>query len=210
MQRLSRIEAENGRRTQEARSATTRRNLAKAAFELIRREGFANFRVAAVAKEAGVSQGGQLHHFPTKDLMAMAAIEHAISVARARTDRNLAAYDGSTDVVSAIARDSAEYYYSASFDVAMDVSKAASGNPDLRRQIARAHRTYRDHAELSWLEILMHEGWGRQDGEDLIAMTASLVRGFAIRAMIRPDDNELERLLKRWREMVALYFKGPG
>jgi hypothetical protein len=63
---------------------------------------------------------------------------------------------------------------------------------------------------LSWLEILMHEGWGRQDGEDLIAMTASLVRGFAIRAMIRPDDNELERLLKRWREMVALYFKGPG
>ena len=203
-------EAENGRRTQEERSAATRRTLAKAAFELIRREGFASFRVAAVAKEAGVSQGGQLHHFPTKDLMTMAAIEHAISVARARTDRNLAAYDGDADVVSAIAEDSAEYYYSASFDVAMDVSKSASGNSDLRRQIARAHRAYREHAEQSWLEILVDKGWNRQDGEDLIAMTASLVRGFAIRAMIRPDDNGLERLVERWREMVALYFKGSG
>lgn len=204
------VETENGRRTQGERSAATRRKLAKAAFELIRRDGFASFRVAAVAKEAGVSQGGQLHHFPTKDLMAMAAIEHAISIARARTDRNLAAYVGSDDVVSAIAKDSAEYYYSASFDVAMDVSKSASGNPELRRQIARAHRAYREHTEQSWLEILMNEGWGRRDGEDLIAMTASLVRGFAIRAMIRPGNDELERLLERWREMVALYFEYPG
>ncbi|MEJ2086914.1 MAG: TetR/AcrR family transcriptional regulator [Gammaproteobacteria bacterium] len=207
---MSSVEPELGRRTQEARSAATQQKLAKAAFDIIRSEGYASFRVAAVAKEAGVSQGGQLHHFPTKDLMTMAAIDYAISIARARTDRNLAAYDGRQDVVSAIAQDSAEYYYSASFDVAMDVTKSASGNPGLRRQIARAHRAYREHAEQGWLDVLLAEGWSRQDGEDLIAMTASLVRGFAIRAMIRPDNDELERLILRWREMVALYFGGPG
>lgn len=155
-----------------------------------------------------MSLGGQLHHFPTKDLMTLAAIDYALSVARARTDRNLAAYDGSENVVAAIAQDSADYYYSASFDVAMDVSKSASGNPELRRQIARAHRAYRSHAEQSWLDVLLAKGWSMQDGEDLIAMTASLVRGFAIRAMIRPGNDELARLLGRWREMVALYFEG--
>jgi len=207
---VARADTENGRRTQEERSAATRQKLARAAFDIIRRDGYANFRVAAVAKEAGVSQGGQLHHFPTKEIMTMAAIEHAISIARARTDRNLAAYGGGGEAVSAIAQDSADYYYSASFDVAMDVSKAASGNPELRQQIARAHRAYRDYAELSWRDVLLKEGWNEQDGKDLIAMTASMVRGFAIRAMIRPGRSDQERLLKRWREMVALYFKHPG
>lgn len=206
---MSSVEPPRSRRTQEERSAATQQKLATAAFELIRHEGYASFRVAAVAREAGVSQGGQLHHFPTKERLTMAAIDHAIAIARARTDHNLAAYDGSEDVVSAIARDSAEYYFSASFDVAMDVTKSASGNPELRRQIARAHRAYRAHAEQSWLDILLAAGWAEQDGADLIAMTASLVRGFAIRAMIRPDRTEVERLLIRWREMVALYFRKP-
>jgi AcrR family transcriptional regulator len=194
------------RRTQAERTEATRRQLSRAAFERIRDQGYANFRVAGVAAHAGVSLGGQLHHFPTKDAMTMAAIDFAIALARERTDTNLAAFENGADPVEAIVDDCRDYYFSASFDVAMDVTKSASGDPDLRRQIARAHREFRSYAENRWVERLVDAGWDELEARDLIAMTASLVRGFAIRAMIQRDQKEFERLMATWREMVSLYF----
>ncbi len=197
------------RRTQEERSATTQEKLARAAFELINESGYANFRVASVACHAGVSQGGQLHHFPTKDDMTVAAIEYAIAVARARSTENLAKYDPQDNIVMAIAEDSRDYYFSASFDVAMDVTKGCASNTKMQHFIADAHRAYRDDTESQWCIALTKQGWPGADAQDLIAMTASLVRGFAIRAMIRPDDEQLRRVLKRWQQMVALTFPNP-
>lgn len=194
------------RRTQEQRSSSTQQKLGRAAFELIRDFGYANFRVASVAKEAGVSQGGQLHHFPTKDSMTMAVIEYAIEKARARTEKNLANLKSNQHLIMAIAEDSRDYYFSDSFDVAMDITKGCSGNEQMRQFIARAHRGYRDDAEGAWRAHLMSDGWNQTDADDVIAMTASLVRGFAIRAMIRPDDKQLRRLLKRWLNMVEQSF----
>lgn len=194
------------RRTQEQRSSSTQEKLGRAAFELIRDYGYANFRVASVAKEAGVSQGGQLHHFPTKDSMTMAVIDYAIARARARTEKNLAELKPNQNLIMSIAEDSRDYYFSDSFDVAMDVTKGCSGNEQMRQFIAQAHRSYRDDAEGAWREHLISDGWSKADAEDVIAMTASLVRGFAIRAMIRPDNKQLRRLLKRWLSMVEQSF----
>ena len=194
------------RKTQEERSAITRHLLAKASFELIKEFGYANFRVASVAKAAGVSQGGQLHHYPSKDLLTMAAIDYAIELAEQATSRNLKNYVSSDDVVTAITQDSADYYFSASFDVAMDVSKAASANPELRKSIADAHRRYRAATEGDWLNVLLTQGWEDSEAKDLIAMTASLVRGFAIRSMIQPGRKEVDRLMAVWRSMVGQCF----
>jgi AcrR family transcriptional regulator len=194
------------RRTQEQRSSSTQDKLARAAFVLIREFGYANFRVASVGKEAGVSQGGQLHHFPTKDSMTMAVIEYAIDIARQRTEVNLSGLKSSQNLIATIAEDSRDYYFSDSFDVAMDVTKGCVGNSQMRHFIAEAHRAYRDYAESAWCRRLLESGWTKADAQDVIAMTASLVRGFAIRAMIRPDDKQLRRLLKRWQSMVEQSF----
>ena len=52
------------RRTQAERSEETRTRILKAAANLIRKRGYARFRTAEVAEEAGLSRGAQLHHFP--------------------------------------------------------------------------------------------------------------------------------------------------
>ncbi|MCZ6655763.1 MAG: hypothetical protein O7C67_00565 [Gammaproteobacteria bacterium] len=54
--------------------------------------------------------------------------------------------------------------------------------------------------------MLIDRGWSERDARDLVAMTTSLVRGFAIRAMIRPDRGETDRLMKRWADMVDQTF----
>jgi AcrR family transcriptional regulator len=48
---------------------TTRRHILDAANKIIQREGVAHLTIEAVAKEAGISKGGVLYHFPSKDAL---------------------------------------------------------------------------------------------------------------------------------------------
>src|SRR6476659_609770 len=53
---------------------TTRQQILHAAFALIRREGVARLTIEAVAQEAGLSKGGVLYHFKTKESLISAMI----------------------------------------------------------------------------------------------------------------------------------------
>ena len=194
------------RLTQDQRSAITKDKLARAAFEVIRNVGYAGFRTAAVAKAAGVSQGGQLHHYPTKDDLAFAAIEYGNAMATQKTAENLARFSADDEPIRAIVEDSVDYYFSGAFDVAVDVVKAGSQNVTLRRDIADSSRSFRDFAERGWLEKLVEHGWSVADAQDIIDLSTSLVRGFAIRKWIHRDSGQYKRLMDRWVEIVYASF----
>jgi len=53
---------------------TTRQQIIHAAFALIRREGVARLTIEAVAQEAGLSKGGVLYHFKTKEALIQAMV----------------------------------------------------------------------------------------------------------------------------------------
>ena len=194
------------RMTQDQRSAATKDKLARAAFEVIRDVGYAGFRTAAVAKAAGVSQGGQLHHFPTKDDVALAAVEYGNAIARQKTVANLARFGAGDDPIEAVIGDSMDYYFSGAFDVAVDVVKGGSQNAELRRDIADSSRAFRDFAERGWLEKLVERGWSVADAHDVIDLSTSLVRGFAIRKWIHRDSGQYKRLLDRWVDIAYAAF----
>lgn len=200
------------KRTQEQRSNATRTRLAQAAFEQIRDSGFAQFRTAAVAKSAGVSQGGQLHHYPTKDELAVAAIEYAYGLSEEATTSNFAKFDTApTEPVAALIEDCMAFYGSAAFAVGLDVVKGSATNLELRRRIAELSRQNRDFAERGWLARLVAHGWSVADAQDVLDLTTSLVRGFAVRRWIRRDSGQVHRLLERWVEIVyASFARSPA
>jgi AcrR family transcriptional regulator len=53
---------------------TTRQQILHAAFALIRREGVARLTIEAVAEEAGLSKGGVLYHFRSKEALIQAMV----------------------------------------------------------------------------------------------------------------------------------------
>jgi len=57
-------------------AAQTRERLIDAAVQTIHAVGAANLTLDAVAKVAGVSKGGLLHHFPSKDALIEAVLRH--------------------------------------------------------------------------------------------------------------------------------------
>lgn len=48
---------------------TTRKHILKAANQLVQREGVAHLTIEGVAHEAGLSKGGVLYHYPSKDAL---------------------------------------------------------------------------------------------------------------------------------------------
>src|SRR3546814_7475705 len=74
------------RRSQGERSEEMRERVAHATFEVIAARGFSGLRTAAVAEQAGVSQGALLHHFETKHGLTLATIEYAFARASAKTE----------------------------------------------------------------------------------------------------------------------------
>src|SRR5262245_35337658 len=74
--RAARVGAPQQRRTQAERTEATRRKILDAALSLLGRRGYAGLRTADVADAAGVSKGAQSHHFPSKDALVVAVVEH--------------------------------------------------------------------------------------------------------------------------------------
>jgi AcrR family transcriptional regulator len=64
------------RRTQAERRATTRAALLDAAIACLVEDGYASLTTRRVADRAGVSQGTQMHYFPTRALFVADAIRH--------------------------------------------------------------------------------------------------------------------------------------
>lgn len=64
---------------QQARAAKTRTKLLDAAATVVRREGVQAMTLARVAEEAGVSKGGLLHHFGSKEELVTALLEQTLA-----------------------------------------------------------------------------------------------------------------------------------
>ena len=67
------------RRTQRERSETMRARLLEATVESLLELGYSRTSTIEVAARAGVSRGAQLHHYPTKESLVAAAVEHLLS-----------------------------------------------------------------------------------------------------------------------------------
>jgi AcrR family transcriptional regulator len=62
-----------------ARSKRTREAAIQAALAIILRDGPARLTIDAIARESGISKGGVLHQFRTKDAVLKALLEHQIT-----------------------------------------------------------------------------------------------------------------------------------
>lgn len=77
--------------TQAERSAAMRTRLLDATLDALAELGWARTTTTEVVRRAGVSRGAQVHHFPTKDDLVVAAVEHLFD---RRQDEFRAAFDG--------------------------------------------------------------------------------------------------------------------
>ena len=62
-------------RTQQERSRVTQQRLLDATVDCLVEHGWAGTTTTLIAERAGVSRGAQLHHYPTKAALVLAAVD---------------------------------------------------------------------------------------------------------------------------------------
>jgi AcrR family transcriptional regulator len=194
------------RRTQAERSEETRTRILKAASALIRQRGYARFRTAEVAEQAGLSRGAQLHHFPTKDTLVVATLEFVFDQAQAVSRKRASSVDRPRDLIEAVIEDAREFFFSEHFMVAIDIVLSTSTNKSVRKQILEISRKARRPVETAWTEALAASGVSGPLASDIVALTLSLVRGMALRTLWDNDPKWFDELFSLWRKMIKVFL----
>jgi AcrR family transcriptional regulator len=195
------------RRTQAERTAETRLRILKAAANLIRRRGYARFRTAEVAAEAGVSRGAQLHHFPTKDSLVVATLEHVFEQAQVLSRRRAAAVNRPRDLIEAVIEDAKEFFFSEHFMVAIDIVLSTSTDQAVRKRILDISRKARRPVEAAWAEALAASGVPAPVAADIVALTLGVVRGMSLRTLWDNDPKWFDHLFGLWRQMIKAFLE---
>jgi len=199
--------ARKTRRTQAERTEDTRRKILDASVDLLVTRGYAGFRTADVAEAAGVSRGAQTHHFPSKDDLVVAVVEHvfqrASEQAHGRATRARPTVD---EAIKALLEDSQEFFFSELFLVAIDLAiqgRFRDGDDEVGQISAATRLPVEEH----WRNALVESGVPQHIADDLLWLTISIVRGLAVRRLWQHDAPRFKRLFKLWRDMVRTYLE---
>ncbi|ABG96094.1 MULTISPECIES: TetR/AcrR family transcriptional regulator [Rhodococcus] len=180
-------------RTQAERTAAMRTKLLDAAVDSLVELGYARTTTQGIARRAGVSRGAQLHHFPTKESLVVAAVEHLVDK---RMEEILAADVDAGRGVDVLA----DAFSGPLFYAALELWVAARTDPALYEATVPLERKVNDALRRGSAEV-----FGDRFDADTIELSIELVRGLAVSALFRTPEAEQSlraRLLPVWESKV--------
>lgn len=180
-------------RTQAERTATMRATLLDAAIDSLVEWGYSRTTTQGIARRAGVSRGAQLHHFPTKESLVVAAVEHLVEKRMAEILTASAPADRGIDAL-------ADAFSGPLFYAALELWVAARTDPALHAAMVPLERTITEALHGGCAEL-----FGDRFDSEAIELSIELVRGMAVSALFRTQDADRAfraRLLPVWESKV--------
>ncbi|GAB3792515.1 TetR/AcrR family transcriptional regulator [Nocardioides ungokensis] len=182
---------------QEERTRAMRARLLEATVECLVERGFGGTSTTLVSERAGVSRGAQLHHFPTKNDLVVAAVEHLTDVRRAELETAARALPTGPRRTRAVLQMLADHFTSPVFIAALELWVAARTDPALLAAVAPLEqRVGRDTHRLT-VELLGADE-SRPGERELVQATLDLVRGLGLANTITDDARRRRRILDQW------------
>ncbi|MFT4299729.1 MAG: TetR/AcrR family transcriptional regulator [Aeromicrobium sp.] len=182
---------------QEERTRAMRQRLMEATVECLVEYGWTGTTTTVVSKRAGVSRGAQLHHFPTKSDLVMAALDHLSERRHTEIAASAARLPPERGRTRAALNLIADLYVSPVFFAALELWVAARTDPVLREAVAPLERRFGRDAHrytVSLLDIDESRGRNRQ----LVQATLDLTRGLALAASLSDDSARRAMILDAW------------
>lgn len=189
-----------------------RARLLQATVECLIERGFSGTSTTLVSQRAGVSRGAQLHHFPTKNDLVVAAVEH---LAQTRGEELRSAVTGlpdgpgrNLDRTRAWLRVLAEHFSSPVFYAALELWVAARTDPPLLGAVAPLEqRLGRDAHRLTVEALDIDEAVPGH--RELVQGTLDLVRGLGLANTVTDDTRRRARIIDRWAVALDDALRAP-
>ena len=186
---------------QEERTRAMRRRLLDATVECLVEVGWSGTSTTLVSQRAGVSRGAQLHHFPTKGALVLAAVEHLSAVRREELRAAAAALPTGRRRTRAVLEMLAAHFTSPVFTAALELWVAARTDAALREAVGPLEQrigreTHRDTVALLGVDE------SQPGSRELVQATLDLVRGLGLADTLTDDAARRKRILDRWARVL--------
>ena len=184
------------REPRQDRSRATRARLLDAAVSCLSEHGWTGTTIAVVAARAGVSRGAAQHHFPTRESLFTAAVDHVTEVRLGELRREAArlpAASRTEAVVDMLVR----LYTGPLFRAALQVWVAATADAALRDQLAPLEARVGREAHRAAVELLGVDE-SRPGVRETVQATLDLARGLALANLLSDDSARRRRVVGQW------------
>jgi len=170
--------------------------------------GWAGTSTTVVSRRAGVSRGAQLHHFPTKQDLVVAAVDH---ISRRRRDELAAAGDSlpAQRRTRAVLEILSAQFTSTVFMAALELWVAARTDAALRAAVGPFEQRLGRETHQQVVSLLgIDEGVG--DNRRLVQATLDLVRGLGLAHTLTDDSARRAKVLDAWALVLDERIGGPS
>jgi AcrR family transcriptional regulator len=185
------------REPQQDRSRATRARLLEAAITSLGELGYQASTVAVVAERAGVSRGAAQHHFPTREDLFTAALEHVTHVRAEELRRELAGLPGTRPSTAAVVDLTFSLFTGPLFRAALSLWVAAAAEPSLREQVVPLEA--RIGREIHRVVVdLLEVDEGVPGVRESVQATLDLARGLGLANLLTDDSRRRDRIAAQW------------
>jgi AcrR family transcriptional regulator len=199
------------RRSNAARSAATQARLLDATIECLIERGWAATSTTEVVRRAGVSRGAQVHHFPTKDDLVLAAIEHLLERRIAEFQATFADLPAGKRSPAMAMRLMYEKCFRASFEPWLELVVAARTDPALHARFVQLEARFFETALATFRDLFPVAAADAGFARVGLRLAFSVLDGLAIGRLIDTADDDLDEVLEVFNAMTAVYFpESPG
>lgn len=146
-------------------AVSTRDAILSAAANIVLKRGASRMTLDTVAKEAGVSKGGLLYHFPSKDALIKGMVDHMVQGLTERIRKEYEGDDSGTNQGRWLRALTKANFSSKDLELSAGLTAAVLLNPDLLEPNRRAYETRQslieqDGVDVVWANIIRLVGDG--------------------------------------------------
>lgn len=189
------------REPQQDRSRLTRRRLLEATVSSLAQVGWTATSVSIVAARAGVSRGAAQHHFPTRESLFAAAVDHISEQRLAELRRSASRLPDGPARTEAVLTMLVSIYTGPLFRAALQVWTAASSEPALRVQLVPLEAELGRRAHSLAVQLL-----GADESvagtREAVQATLDLARGLGLADLLHDDSRRRRRVIRQWAQQL--------
>jgi AcrR family transcriptional regulator len=199
------------RRSNAERSAETQNRLLDATIECLIERGWAGTSTTEIVRRAGVSRGAQVHHFPAKEDLVLAAVEHLLTRRVREFEATFADMPASQRSPATAMRLLYDHYFRATFEPWLELAVAARTDPALRDRFAQIESRFFEAALATLTSLFPDAAADPVFARRALRLTFAVLDGLAMGRMIDTPADELEAVIDTYNAITAPYFpQSPG
>jgi AcrR family transcriptional regulator len=199
------------RRSNAERSAETQNRLLDATIECLIERGWAGTSTTEIVRRAGVSRGAQVHHFPAKEDLVLAAVEHLLARRIREFQATFAGMPVTQRSPAAAMRLLYDVCFRATFEPWLELAVAARTDPALHDRFAQLESRFFDAALAAFTSLFPDAAADPAFARRALRLTFAVLDGLAIGRMIDTPEDELDAVIDTYNAIAAPYFpQSPG